>query len=37
MAKDPDAEAEVQTNEDGGEEGREDDTELNEDNGHGQR
>ena len=37
MAKDPDAEAEAQANEEEGEEGREDDTELSEDNEHGRR
>jgi DASH complex subunit DAD1 len=37
MAKDPDAEAERQSNEVEAEEGREDDTQLTEDNGHGGR
>lgn len=37
MAKDPDAEAEAQTNEEEGEGGREDDTELSEENVYGRR
>jgi hypothetical protein len=37
MAKDPDAETEGQINEEEVEEGREDDTELSADNGHGRR